>query len=146
ALEKLRINPGKSSFYNLAEVTTDGDWGVTFHLKRPQPAFPMLLAPDSAGIYPCHVPPGQIRQHSIGSGSFKFVEYKQNEYIKVARHPDYWKPDRPYLHGIEYTIIKDPSTATLAFTAGKFDITFPYASLTIPLMKNIENQMPQAIC
>src|ERR1700756_3365645 len=42
--EKLRINPRKSSFYNLAEVTTNGDWEVAFHLKRPQPAFPMLLA------------------------------------------------------------------------------------------------------
>ena len=66
--------------------------------------------------------------------------------IKVTRNPDYWKPDRPYLDGIEYTIIKDPSTATLAFTAGKFDMTFPYTVLTIPLMKNIESQMPQAIC
>src|SRR5215468_1039978 len=117
APEKLRINPGKSSLYNLAEVTINGDWEATFHLKRPQPAFPMLIASDSFGIYPCHVSPAQMRQHPIGTGPFKFIEYKQNEYIKVARNSDYWKPDRPYLDGIEYTIIKDPSTATLAFTA-----------------------------
>ena len=42
--EKLRINPRKSSYYNLAEVTTNGDYEVTFHLKRPQPSFPMTLA------------------------------------------------------------------------------------------------------
>ena len=53
APEKLRVNPGKSAFYNLAEVTTNGAWEVTFHLKRPQPAFPMLLAGDTSGIYPC---------------------------------------------------------------------------------------------
>jgi peptide/nickel transport system substrate-binding protein len=29
--------------------------------------------------------------------------------------------------------------------AGKFDMTFPY-NLTVPLMKNVESQMPQAIC
>src|SRR6516165_6452017 len=40
--QKLRINPRKSSYYNLASVSTDGDYQVTFHLKRPQPAFPML--------------------------------------------------------------------------------------------------------
>src|SRR5215831_10895666 len=51
APEKLRVNPGKSAFYNLAEVTTNGDWEVTFHLMRPQPAFPMLLAGASSGIY-----------------------------------------------------------------------------------------------
>ncbi len=55
APQKLRINPGKSAYYNLAEVTTNGDWEVTFHLKRPQPAFPMLIAGDAAGIYPGHV-------------------------------------------------------------------------------------------
>jgi peptide/nickel transport system substrate-binding protein len=146
APQKLRVNPGQSGFDNLAEVTTNGDWEVTFHLKRPQPAFPMLIAGDSSGIYPCHVPPDQMRQHPIGTGPFKFVEFKPNEDIKVARNPDYWKPDRPYLDGIEYTIIKDNSTATLAFVAGKLDITFPYAGLTVPLMKNIESQMPQAIC
>jgi peptide/nickel transport system substrate-binding protein len=81
APEKLRINPGKSSLYNLAEVTINGDWEATFHLKRPQPAFPMLLASDSFGIYPCHVSPAQMRQHPIGTGPFKFVEYKPNESI-----------------------------------------------------------------
>jgi peptide/nickel transport system substrate-binding protein len=146
APQKLRINPGKSAYYNLSEVTTNGDWEVTFHLKRPQPAFPMLLAADAAGIYPCHVSPSQMRQHPIGTGPFKFVEYRPNEDIKVTRNPDYWKPDRPYLDGIEYTIVKDLSTASLAFIAGKFDITFPLAGLTIPLLKNIESQMPQAIC
>ena len=33
--QKLRVNPGKSSLYNLAAVTTNGDWQVTFRLKRP---------------------------------------------------------------------------------------------------------------
>jgi peptide/nickel transport system substrate-binding protein len=146
APQKLRVNPGKSAFYNLAEVTTNGDWEVTFHLNQPQPAFPMLVAGDSSGIYPCHVSPAQMRQHPIGTGPFKFVEYKQNEAIKVTRNPDYWKQNRPYLDGIEYTIIKDPSTANLAFIAGKFDMTFPLQGLTIPQMKNIESQMPQAIC
>jgi peptide/nickel transport system substrate-binding protein len=145
APQKLRVNPGKSGFYNLAAVTTNGNWEVTFHLKQPQSAFPMLIAGDSSGIYPCHVSPADMRRHPIGTGPFKFVEFKPNEDIKVTRNPEYWKPDRPYLDGIEYTIIKDPSTANLAFISGKFDITFPY-SLTIPLMKNIESQMPQVIC
>ena len=51
-----------------------------------------------------------MRQHPIGTGPFKFVEFKPNEYIKVTRNPDYWKTDRPYLDGIEYTIITNPST------------------------------------
>src|SRR5271169_5000039 len=144
ASEKLRINPRKSWYRNLAEVTTNGDYEVTFHLTRPQPAFLALLASGYSPVYPCHIPPRDMRQHPIGTGPFKFIEFKPNEYIKVARNPDYWKKDRPYLDGIEYTIIRNLSTAVLAFVAGKFDMTFAY-SVTEPLLKDVTSQMPDAI-
>ena len=86
-----------------------------------------------------------MRQHPIGTGPFKFVGFKPNEYIKVTRNPDYWKKDRPYLDGIEYTIIRNLSTAILAFVAGKFDMTFAYG-VTEPLLKDVITQMPEAIC
>src|SRR5215471_4693501 len=92
AAEKLRVNPRKSWYRNLAEVTTNGEYEVTFHLKRSQPAFLVLLASGFSPVYPCHVPPAQMRQHPIGTGPFKFVEFKPNESIKVKKNADYWKP------------------------------------------------------
>jgi peptide/nickel transport system substrate-binding protein len=86
-----------------------------------------------------------MRQHPIGTGPFKFVEFKPNEAIRVTRNPDYWKNGRPYLDGIEYTIIKNRSTAILGFISGKFDMTFPY-QVTIPLLRDVQSQAPQAIC
>src|SRR5438270_3735886 len=121
--EKFRVNPRKSWYRNLEAVTVNGDYEVTFHLKQPQPAFLMALASGFSPIYPCHVPPAQMRQRPIGTGPFKFVEFKPNEYVKVARNPDYWKKDRPYLDGTEHTIIKNLSTAVLALVSGKFDMT-----------------------
>jgi peptide/nickel transport system substrate-binding protein len=106
-------------------------------VKRPQPAILALIASGYTLIFPCHVPPRDLRQHPIGTGPFKFVEFKPNESIRLARNPDYWKPRRPYLDGIEYTIIPNRSTAILAFTAGKFDLTFPY-EVTVPLMKDVQ--------
>src|SRR5438034_11279996 len=143
--EKLRVNPRKSWYRNLEQVTTNGDYEVTFHLKQPQPAFLTTLASGYAPIYPCHVPARDMRQHPIGTGPFKFFEFKPNEFIKVTRNADYWKPGRPYLDGIEYTIIKNLSTATLAFTVRKFDMTFAY-SVTAPLLKDVTSQMPEASC
>ena len=99
--DKLRLNPRKSGYDNLAAVITKGDYEVSFQLKRPQPAFPMLLAGGFSVIYPCHLSATQMRQHPIGTGPFKFVEFKPNESIKVTKNSDYWKPDRPYLDGIE---------------------------------------------
>jgi peptide/nickel transport system substrate-binding protein len=143
--EKLRVNPRKSWYSNLDRISARGDYEVTFHLKRPQPAFLTALASGFSPIYPCHVPSRDMRQNPIGTGPFKFVGFKPNEYVKVMRNPDYWKKDRPYLDGIEYTIIKNLSTAVLAFVSGKFDLTFPY-SLTVPLLKDVKNQMPRALC
>src|SRR5215813_10663682 len=60
ALEKLRVNPGKSALGNLDRLSTNGDFEVTFHLKRPQPSFPMLLASGFSAIYPCHIPAAQM--------------------------------------------------------------------------------------
>src|SRR5229473_3080659 len=118
AQEKLRINPRKSWYNNLAAVTTNGDYEVTFHLTHPQPSLLALLATGWSPIYPCHVSPAQMRLHPIGTGPFKFVEFKPNQSITVARNPDYWKPGRPYLNGIEHKIIKDVSTRLLSFIAG----------------------------
>ena len=142
---KFRINPRKSWYWNLDRVTANGDHEATFHLKQPQPALLALLASGYSPVYPCHVPPKDMRQHPIGTGPFKFVSYQPNESIRLTRNPDYWKPGRPYLDGIEWTIIPNRSTALLAFLAEKVDMTFPY-EVTVPLLKDIERQDPQAIC
>jgi peptide/nickel transport system substrate-binding protein len=145
ASEKLRINPRKSWYTNLEEVTTKGDYQVTFRLKRPQPSLIALLASGWSPIYPCHVSPRDMRSHPIGTGPFKFVEFKPNESIKFTRNLDYWKKDRPYLDGIDYTIIREISTRNLAFFAGKFDVTSPYG-VTIPTLKDFASQAPAANC
>jgi peptide/nickel transport system substrate-binding protein len=84
-----------------------------------------------------------MRQHPIGTGPFKFVEFKPNESIKVTRNPDYWKPGRPYLDGIEWEIVKDVSTRLLSFIAGRSDV---YFGVTIPQLKDVKAQVPQVIC
>ena len=142
---KFRINPRKSWYWNLEGVTANGDREAVFHLKQPQPALIGLLASGYSPVYPCHVLPQEMRSHPIGTGPFKFVSYKPSEAIKLTRNPDYWKKGRPYLDGIEWTIIPNRSTALLAFIAGKLDVTFPY-EVTVPLLRDIEQQAPQTIC
>src|SRR5438477_560524 len=145
ASEKLRINPRKSWYSNVEEVTTNGDYEVTFRLKRPQPALLALFASGWAPIYPCHVSPRDMRSRPIGTGPFKFIEFKPNEIIRVTKNRDYWKEGRPYLDGIEWMIIRDTATRNLAFIAGKVDLYSPH-NITIPILKDIKSQAPQATC
>src|SRR5260370_1647661 len=86
-----------------------------------------------------------MRSRAICTGAFKFVEFKPNEVIRVTRNPDYWKEGRPYLDGIEWTIIRDVSTRNLAFIAGKMDLYSPHG-VTIPILKDVKSRAPQAIC
>jgi peptide/nickel transport system substrate-binding protein len=143
--DKFRKNPRQSWYNNVKEVTVNGDAEVTFHLNRPQPSLLALLASGYSPIYPCHVSARDMRLHPIGTGPFKFVEFKENVSIKLVRNPDYWKPGRPYLDGIEFTIVPNRSTAILAFIAGRFDMTFP-TEVTIPLLKDVKSQAPKAVC
>ena len=114
--EKLRTNPRTSWYRNLDRVTADSDHEATFHLKRPQPAFIAFLASGFSPVYPCHVSPRDMRQ-------------ARSAVSRRHRVHDYKKPrDRnPRLH------------------PGKFDMTFPY-QVTIPLMRDVKTQVPEAIC
>ena len=142
---KFRKNPRKSWYDNVVDVTTNGDSEATFNLKRPQPALLSLLASGYTPIYPCHASAADMRTKPIGTGPFKFVEFKINESIKIVKNPNYWKKGLPLLDGIDFTIIPNRSTAILAFTAGKFDMTFP-TEVSIALVKDIKAQAPDAVC
>jgi peptide/nickel transport system substrate-binding protein len=143
--QKFRQNPRKSWYDQVNDVTTNGDYEASFNLKRPQPALLALLASGYTPIYPCHVSPAEMRTKPIGTGPFKFVEFKANESIKLTKNPDYFKKGLPYLDGIEFTIIPNRSTAILGFVSGRFDMTFP-TEVSIPLLKDVKSQAPNAVC
>src|SRR5205085_1949484 len=90
-------------------------------------------------------PARDMRLHPVGTGPFKFIEFKPNESIKITRNSEYWKEDRPYLDGIEYTVVTNVATRSLGFIAGKFDMTFPY-TMSPAVMKHINREAPNATC
>ena len=141
----LRVSPRKGWYHNLKDVSVRGDFEVAFQLGRPQPALLALLASGYSVIYPCHVSPADMRTKPIGTGPFKFVEFKRNESIKLTRNTDYWRANRPYLDGVEYSIVPNRSTSILGFVTGRFDMTFPN-EVVIPLLKDVHTQAPNAIC
>jgi peptide/nickel transport system substrate-binding protein len=85
--DKLRANPRKSWWGNVAAIETNGPAEATFVLKRPQPAILALIASGYTPVYPCHVPVAQMRQHPIGTGPFRFVEFRPNERDQARSQP-----------------------------------------------------------
>jgi peptide/nickel transport system substrate-binding protein len=138
-------NPRKVWYGKLQDVTINGDYEATFELSEPQPSLPVLLASAFSVVYPCHVPQATMRTRPVGTGPFKLVEFNRGASIRLARNPDYWKKDRPYLDEITFRMIDSRATRMLAFATGEFDITFP-ADISVSLMKDVKARAPNAIC
>lgn len=138
-------NPRKIWYSKLQDVSVNGDYEATFELSEPQPSLPVLLASAFSAVYPCHVPQQVMRTKPIGTGPFKFVEFKRGDSIRLVRNPDYFKKDRPYLDEITFRMIDNRATRMLAFSTGDYDITFP-SDVSIPLMNDMKARAPKAIC
>ena len=141
----LRRNPRGIWYEHLTEVTLNGDYEVTFNLSQPQPSLLAMLAAGYTAIYPCHVSGRDMRIKPIGTGPFKFVEFKSNESIHLVKNSDYWQTGRPYLDAIEWRIVPSRSTRLLAFAAGEFDLT-QTADVTPPLLNDVKRNAPEATC
>lgn len=59
-------------------------------------------------------------QNPIGSGPFKFKEYKADEYVILERFDDYFA-GKPHLDSIVYRIVKDPNTANISLQKGEIN-------------------------
>ena len=140
-----RKNPRRIWYENLSDITAGSDSEVTFHLTRPQPALLSMLASGMSPVYPCHVAAKDMRTNPIGTGPFKFAEFRSNEVVRMVRNPTYWRPSRPYLDAIEQRVIPNRSTRVLALIAGEIDMTST-GDITVPVMKDIASNAPHITC
>jgi peptide/nickel transport system substrate-binding protein len=72
--EKLRVNPRKSWYRNLETVTTNGDYEVTLHLKRPQPAVITALA---SGVFADLPVPCFAARHAKASDRYRPIQIRR---------------------------------------------------------------------
>jgi peptide/nickel transport system substrate-binding protein len=59
---------------------------------------------------------------AVGTGPFKFVEWKQNDSLTLVKNPNYWQSGKPYLDGINMSVITDPQAMATQFEAGALDV------------------------
>ena len=55
----------------------------------------------------------------IGTGPFKFVEWRRGELVRLDKNPDYWRKGLPYLDRIVVRFINDEATRTAALEKGE---------------------------
>lgn len=57
----------------------------------------------------------------VGTGPFKFVSWKENDAIELARNPDYFEAGLPYLDRVVIRLLKEPSAGVAALMSGQVD-------------------------
>jgi peptide/nickel transport system substrate-binding protein len=137
SVEKL-ISPmhsrGKVYFGELASVDTPDARTVVFKLKKPVPYFLKAFQPTESPMHPEHLlgsldfsDAKNIRQSEfmskpVGTGPFRFKEWKKGSHVILERNPDYWKKDRPYLDQVIFKVIPDGAARAIALETGEIDL------------------------
>ena len=102
------------------EVLDDSTVRVT--LDQPLAIFLKLLAMPVASIIPDSVG-ADFREHPIGTGPWKFVEWRHDDYLLFAKNPDYFG-GAPKTDSLRARIIREPSTAVAEFEVGNVDLLY----------------------
>lgn len=114
----------RQNFGRVAEFLAPDPHTVVFRLKEPFGPFLGAFQVGSAPITPKHVYAGtDFRKNPanatpIGTGPFRFVEWRSGSHIRLERFEQYWKPGQPYLDGIYFRIVPDAAARALALETG----------------------------
>ncbi|MFC7443177.1 ABC transporter substrate-binding protein [Laceyella putida] len=111
--------------HKIKSVTAVDEYTVKFELTSPQAPFLQNLAMSAFGIAsPTAVKkdPAAFAQHPIGTGPFKFKEWKKNDTITLEKNPDFWRKGEPKLDKVIFKVIPDNAARFTALKSGDVDI------------------------
>ncbi len=106
----------------IAGLTVRDDSTLVVVLDEAFPIFPKLLAMPVAAVVPDSTP-ADFGEHPIGTGPWRFVEWKHDDYVKFARNEKYWG-GAPMSDSLVARVIAEPSTAVAEFESGNVDILY----------------------
>lgn len=96
---------------------------LTVKITLPTPSAGFLGGLSQIYCIPKHIYEGvkdigssDLNNAPVGSGPFKFTEYKSGQYFKVERFDDWFNP--VYLDSITFKIVKDANSANAALASG----------------------------
>lgn len=118
-------SPRKSDYELVLSLETPDEHAVRAVYRRP---FSPALESWMMSILPAHLladtPPEQwpltFNRAPVGTGPFKFAEWKTNQFVRVVRNDHFFR-GRPHLDGIVFRVLPDPLTLRLAFETRQVD-------------------------
>ncbi len=117
-------------------------------MSEPHPAIVLAMSPALCPILPKHIygDGKDLKTHArnsvdvVGSGPFKFVEFKSSQRVVLERFDKFFLPGKPYLDRVIFSNVPDNSTLALGVQRGDIQMA-PFFAITTELsrMKNDKN-------
>lgn len=108
----------------IEKITAVGPYRVRFEAPRPMPNFDKVTAPEMPILQKKQwegiEDPRTLQEPVIGTGPYKLVDYKADEYYHLVAFDDYWG-GKPAVDDIMLVMIKDPQTMFAALKSGEID-------------------------
>jgi glutathione transport system substrate-binding protein len=115
-------------YSNIAKTDVVDDYTARITLKVPFSAFINNLAHPSGVM----ISPAALKQygkdiafHPVGTGPFKFAEWKTTDYLKVAKFDGYWHKGYPKVDTITWKPVIDNNTRAAVMQTGEAQFTYP---------------------
>jgi peptide/nickel transport system substrate-binding protein len=123
-----QVHPRSRPVFQRTRVRALDPHTVEFTLENP--FAPLIRNFDAIGapIVPAHIYRGtEFRQNPananpVGTGPFKFQEFRRGSHIHLVRNPNYWQAGKPHLDEIYYRFIPDAVGRSLAIEQSRADI------------------------
>ena len=142
----------RQGYDRVASISTPDDYTAVVHLKARYPAFvSQFFAPLQEGgkpILPAHILEreadfnrGTLSSAPIGTGPFKFKDWKHGERITLVRNDDYFR-GRPKLQRVEIAFVPDVQTMMTQARTHQVDLIY---SPTAPLMQQYKAIPDEAV-
>nr|WP_238942854.1 ABC transporter substrate-binding protein [Planococcus beigongshangi] len=116
---------GDEEEHIIESVEATGDYEVTIKLKRPMAPFLKNLAMSPFGIASptaFEAAGESFGDNPVGTGPFKFVEWKRNDTVRIEKFDGYWVEGEPKLDEVVFRSIPDNSGRLNALLAGEIDL------------------------
>ncbi|MGY4706363.1 ABC transporter substrate-binding protein [Candidatus Bipolaricaulota sp. J31] len=117
------LNPQPEFYADIATVEVVDPHTVRFRLERSIPYFLAILAQGDSVVVPVAPRTGvPLGEHPVGTGPYRFVEWRPGDRIVLERNPDYYLPEIPKLSRITFRFISNDAARVLALRAGDVDV------------------------
>jgi peptide/nickel transport system substrate-binding protein len=119
-------NPLRFTLESVDHIEVVDRYTVKFVLKEPyvwlvnvlaNPYSTWIIAPEVVQHFGDLKTPESV----IGTGPFLLERYEPNVKTVFKRNPDYFLKDQPYVDGVEWLVLEDPSTGLAMYRAGHID-------------------------